>query len=47
MIILVYFNTYIDYSILTFSPIFPHKIILEVRSKLGALKIIPLQRVRG
>ena len=46
MIILVYFSIYIDYSILIFSPIFFDKIIPEVRTKLGVLKIIPLQRVR-
>ena len=45
MIILVYFSIYIDYSILIFSPIFFDKIIPEVRTKLGVLKIIPLQRV--
>ena len=45
MIILVYFSIYIDYSILIFSPIFSHKIIPEVHTKLGVLKIIPLQRV--
>ena len=47
MIILLYFSIYIDYSILIFSPIFSHKIISEARTKLVALKMIPLQRVRG